>query len=273
VRSEKWADYAVLLWEMALGTGGAKEASMITGIYQGAAAMNALERWQTAITGNLASGSVAGYKKDETSFSSALAGSTRLQPGDLSAEFQQYAPKATTRISDGQGAIRQTGKDTDLAIQGSGFFQVRTPEGQAYSRNGEFHVDSTGKLVNGQGLDVQSDAGPIQLDPKLGPVTINRTGQVSQGTTVLGKLLVMDLSKSGELQRSGSGLYVPADGSTPPRVENPEVMQGYIEESNVVPLQEMVNLIAVSRAYEVSQKLITSIDRTTGAAIETLGTP
>jgi flagellar basal-body rod protein FlgG len=268
------ANHAVLLWEMALGTGGAKEASMITGIYQGAAAMNALERWQTAISGNLASGSVAGYKKDETSFSSALAGSTRLQPGDLSAEVQQYAPKATTRISDSQGAVRQTGKDTDLAIQGAGFFQVNTPEGsKAYTRGGEFHVDNNSKLVNGQGLEVQSDAGPIQIDPKLGPVSIDRSGQVSQGKTVLGKLMVMDLSKSGELQRSGSGLYVPADGSTPPRVENPEVMQGYIEESNVVALQEMVNLIAVSRAYEVSQKLITSIDKTTGAAIDTLGTP
>ena len=59
----------------------------------------------------------------------------------------------------------------------------------------------------------------------------------------------------------------------PARVENPEVMQGYIEESNVVPLQEMVNLITVSRAYEVSQKLITSLDQTTRSAIETLGNP
>ena len=79
---------------------------MIPGIYQGASAMNALERWQTAITSNLASGSVAGFKKDDTSFSSALAGSTRLVPGEASAEIKQYTPQATTRITDTQGRFQ-----------------------------------------------------------------------------------------------------------------------------------------------------------------------
>ncbi len=235
--------------------------------------MSALERWQTAITGNLASGSVAGFKKDETSFSSALAGSTKLQPGDLAAEFKHYAPQATSRVGDGQGALKQTGKDLDLAVQGPGYFQVRTPEGgSAYTRNGEFHLDGNGKLVNKQGLEVLSDAGPINVDIKLGPVSVDRGGQIAQGQNVLGKLALFDLSKA-QLQRTGEGLVVPAEGGTPARVQNPEVMQGYIEESNVVPLQEMVNLITVSRAYEVSQKLITAIDQTTRSAIDTLGTP
>jgi len=247
---------------------------MIPGIYQGAAAMSALERWQTAITGNLASGSVAGFKKDETSFSSALAGGTKLQPGDRSAAAERLMPQATSRVSDSQGALRQTGKDLDFAVQGPGYFQIRTPAGgNAFTRNGEFHLDGTGKLVNKQGLEVQSDAGPVNVDIQLGAVTVDRTGQISQGDNVLGKLAVFDLAKSGQLKRSGDGLMVPADGSTPPRVENPEMLQGYVEESNVVPLQEMVNLISVSRAYEVSQKLITALDQTTHSAIETLGNP
>jgi flagellar basal-body rod protein FlgF len=235
--------------------------------------MNALERWQTAITGNLASSSVAGYKKDDTSFSSALAGSTRLQPGEMSAEIKQYAPQATTRVSDGQGALRQTGKDMDFAVQGEGYFQVKTSSGHGYTRNGEFHLDSTGKVMNGQGLEVQGESGPITVDTSLGPIGVDRTGQISQGKTIVGKLAVFDLAKSGQLKRSGTGLFVPEDGNTPARVAKPEVMQGFVEESNVVPLQEMVNLITVSRAYEVSQKLITSIDQTTHSAIDTLGTP
>jgi flagellar basal-body rod protein FlgF len=247
---------------------------MIPAIYQGASAMNALERWQTAITSNLASGSVAGFKKDDTSFSSALAGSTRLQPGEVSAEIKQYTPQATTRVSDTQGTLRQTGKDLDFAVEGAGYFQVKSASGgHGYTRNGEFHLDASGKLLNGQGLEVQGDAGPIKVDLNLGPISVDRTGQISQGKTVLGKLGVFDLSKAGQLQRSGNGLFVAPDGGTPAKVEKPEVMQGYIEESNVVPLQEMVNLITVSRAYEVSQKLITSIDQTTHSAIETLGTP
>ncbi|MEA3213584.1 MAG: flagellar basal-body rod protein FlgF [Chthoniobacter sp.] len=246
---------------------------MIPGIYQGAAAMNALERWQTAITGNLASGSVAGFKKDETSFSAALGGSTKLQPGGLSAEIKRLMPQATSRVSDSQGALRQTGKDLDFAVQGPGYFQVRTPGGgNAYTRNGEFHLDGNGKLVNHQGLEIQGDAGPLNVDINLGPVTVDRTGQLAQGGNTLGKFSVFDLAKS-KLQRSGDGLLVPEEGGTPPRVENPDVLQGSVEESNVIPLQEMVNLITVSRAYEVSQKLITSIDQTTRSAIETLGTP
>jgi len=235
--------------------------------------MNALERWQTAIASNLASGSVAGYKKDDTSFSSALAGSTRLLPGEPSAEIKQYAPQATTRITDTQGALRQTGKDLDFAVQGPGYFQVKTSAGPAYTRNGEFHLDGKGKLLNGQGLEVHGEAGPITVDLNQGPISVDRAGQITQGTTTVGKLAVFDLSKTGQLQRSGTGLFVAPEDTTPTRVEKPEIMQGYIEESNVAPLQEMVNLIQVSRAYEVSQKLITSIDNTTRSAIETLGTP
>lgn len=236
--------------------------------------MNALERWQTAITSNLASGSVAGYKKDETSFSSALAGSLRMQPGEMSPEIKSYAPRATTHISDGQGAVRQTGKDLDFAVQGSGYFQIKTADGNtAYTRNGEFHLDPSGKLINNQGHEVQGESGGITVDPKQGPLTVDRGGQISQGKTVLGKLPLYDLAKGGEMHRKGDGLFALKDDATPARVEKPEVLQGFIEESNVIPLQEMVNLIAVSRAYEISQKLITSIDQTTHSAIETLGTP
>jgi flagellar basal-body rod protein FlgF len=235
--------------------------------------MNALERWQTAISSNLASGSVAGFKKEDTSFSSALAGRARLLPGEASAEIMQYAPQATTRITDAQGALRQTGKDLDFAVQGPGYFQVQTSAGPAYTRNGEFHLDGRGKLLNGQGLEVHGEAGPITIDLTQGPITVDQSGQIHQGKDIAGKLALFDLSKTGQLQRSGTGLFVTPEGVTPERVEKPEIMQGYIEESNVVPLQEMVNLITVSRAYEVSQKLITSIDQTTRSAIETLGTP
>lgn len=247
---------------------------MIAGIYQGAASMSALERWQTAISSNLASASTAGFKKDETTFSAESAGGARSRAGEFSAKLESLMPKSTSRVSDSQGAVRQTGKELDLAVQGSGYFQVRTAAGEmAYTRNGEFNLNNSGKLVNNQGLEVQGESGPVNVDIKLGPISIDRTGQISQGNTTLGKLALFDLAKSGELKRSGDGLMVPADDSTPTRVAKPEVLQGYVEESNVVPLQEMVNLISVSRAYETSQKLISSLDQTTHSAIEALGNP
>lgn len=247
---------------------------MIQGIYQGAAAMNALERWQSAIASNLASGSVAGYKKDETSFSSQLSGKTQLTDDPISGGVSRVVPQATVRVSDSPGALRQTDKPLDLAIQGGGYFQVQAPNGdKGFTRNGEFHIDAKGTLITTQGEKVLGEKGPITVDPSLGPVTVTRTGDVTQGETPIGKLALFDLSKSGELRRSGAGLLNPADGSTPNKMQKPEVIQGYVEESNVVPLQEMVNLISVSRAYEVSQKLITTIDQTSRAAIDTLGSP
>jgi len=236
--------------------------------------MNALERWQTAITSNLAAGSVTGFKKNETTFSSALAANSGLQTGDSGSAVDQMMPQATSQVNDSQGPLRQTGSVLNFAVQGPGYFQVQTPGGgKAYTRDGEFHLDATGTLVTNQGLAVLGDSGPIKLDMSLGPVTVDPSGEISQGDTVVGKLAVADLSNSGQLQRSGNGLMAPANGSVPQPVENPVLMQGYVEDSNVVPLQEMVNLISVSRAYEVSQKLITSMDQTSHAAVETLGTP
>jgi flagellar basal-body rod protein FlgF len=236
--------------------------------------MSALERWQTAISSNLASGSVVGFKKDETAFSSAMVGNTKLEPGDLSADFKHTVPQASGRINDSQGVLRQTGKDLDFALQGAGYFKVRTREGgDAYTRNGEFHLDGSGKLVNNQGLDVTGDSGPIIVDIKQGPVTVDSDGKISQGEKALGKLSAYDLSKSGSLKRTGDGLFTPGQEGPVPPMENPQIFQGYVEESNVTPLQEMVNLIAVSRAYEVSQKLITTLDRTSQSAIESLGSP
>ncbi len=236
--------------------------------------MSALERWQTAIAGNLASGSVAGFKKDETTFSSVATGQTSLDPMNGSAVFKRSVPQATTRLHEGQGTLRQTGKDLDFAIQGPGYFQVRTADGgTGYTRNGEFHLDANGKLVNGQGNDVMGEGGPLTIDVKLGPVSVNAAGQIIQGENTVGKIGVFDLSQSGSLKRTGDGLLVPSEDSRPGPVEAPQISQGYVEESNVSPLQEMVNLITVSRAYEVSQKLITTMDQLTHSAIESLGTP
>jgi flagellar basal body rod protein FlgG len=247
---------------------------MIEGIYQGAASMDALERWQSSIADNLASSSVPGYKGDETSFSGVAAGSTKLAPGDFGAAFARQAPKESHHVNTQPGTVLQTGKDTDLAVQGSGFFQVQGPDGKpGYTRNGEFHLDRNGTLVTNAGQQVMGEGGALTIDPTLGAVTVDHTGQVSQGGNIVGKIALYDAGASDQLQRAANGMLVTKDGSTPKLVENPEVQQGYIEQSNVQPLQEMVNMISVSRAYEISQKLITSLDRTTGSAIESLGTP
>jgi flagellar basal body rod protein FlgG len=236
---------------------------MIQGIYQGAASMNALEKWQTAISANLAAGSVAGYKKEDTNFSGLAAGSKQKGGDDFDASVGLTMPQANNKLNLTQGPMQQTG-----------FFQIKTPTGtKVYTRNGEFHIDSTGKLVTNQGNTVIGDSGPITTDPNNGPVTVNHLGEVSQNGGVIGKLTLYDVGAKGEWQQAGSGVFIPKSGSQAAPVATPHVLQGYVEESNVVPLQEMVSLISVSRAYEISQKLVTTLDQSTHSAIDTLGAP
>jgi flagellar basal-body rod protein FlgF len=247
---------------------------MIQGIYQGAASMNALEKWQTAISANLAAGSVAGYKKEDTTFSGIAAGATQTAADDFDPAVGLTMPQANNKLSLGQGPLLQTGKDMDLAVQGPGFFQIKTSAGgSAYTRNGEFHIDATGKLVTNQGNAVLGDTGPITTDPNLGAVTVSHAGELLQNGTAIGKIPIYDVGANGGWQRASNGTFVPKDGSQATPVAKPDMLQGYVEESNVAPLQEMVNLISVSRAYEISQKLVTTLDQSTHSAIDVLGTP
>src|SRR5208283_621159 len=161
-------------------------AVMNVSLYQAAAALNASARWQDIITQNLASGSVPGFKKQDLTFSSveAAQGQGGLIPTTQSAtNFQQ-------------GQIRPTNVPTDVAIEGDGFFAVQLPSGQtAYTRDGEFQFNAQGQLVTKQGYLVQTDSGPIQMDPKIsGPISIASDGTVSQvfnqSSNQLGKLKI-----------------------------------------------------------------------------------
>lgn len=237
--------------------------------------MHALERWQATVASNLSLGSVPGFKKDDTQFRAEAAGSLGAgESSSLGSRAKDVMPTIRQQINTSQGSLKQTGKDFDVAVQGPGFFQVKTSAGlTGYTRNGEFHLDPTGTLVTNTGHQVMGEGGPITIDPELGPVTIDEAGEVTQGDTSIGKLALYDAPAAGDLRRVQDGLLIPKDGSTPARVTDPKVLQKFVEESNVAPLEEMVNLIQVSRAYEASQKVVTSLDQTTKNAIETLGNP
>ncbi|MGC3991879.1 MAG: flagellar hook basal-body protein [Chthoniobacteraceae bacterium] len=186
---------------------------MIQGIYQGAASMDALERWQSTIADNLASGSVAGYKKDDTSFSGVAMGLTKLNANGAFSVAQ--GPQEKHSIDTTQGMVQQTGKDTDIAVEGSGFFQVQGPTGtKGYTRDGEFHFNAEGTLVTSSGLKVMGDGGnPISVDMTQGPVSVSHAGQLSQNGNIVGKIPLYDASASDQLQRAASGLMVTKDGS------------------------------------------------------------
>jgi flagellar basal body rod protein FlgG len=249
---------------------------MNIGLYQSAASMAALERWQDSVSQNISSGQTSGYRKRTIEFSTETAGEIRPDgkarlgvDGGIPAVF----PKTSAGINFVSGETMPTRRELDFAVQGDGFFEVQMPDGSmAYTRSGEFRLRPDRTLVNSAGLEVMTDSGnPIVLLPGQGQIIVNPDGTVVQGTTALGKLSVQKFSNQAALIPTAGGMFIAGAGAGKSSVDEPEVMQGYLEQSNVQPLREMVDLVIISRAYEANQKMITTIDQQMQKALEALG--
>ncbi len=245
---------------------------MNVSLYQAASALTANARWQEAVSENLASASVPGYKKQELSFAAVEAGLRASQAGAA----QVMMPQATTATSFQAGEVRYTGVNTDVAIEGTGFFQVQMPNGTlGYSRDGEFQISAQGQLVNKQGFALIGQGGPIQLDGKNpAPVSIAATGEVSQGGETKGKLKVVEFDNPQLLQQTGGGCFLAGNPNLHSTdVSQPSLRQGYLEAANTTPVMEMADLIRVMRGFEANQHVIQLQDDRMSKAISELGNP
>jgi flagellar basal-body rod protein FlgF len=249
---------------------------MNIGLYQSASALSALERWQDSVSQNITSSQTSGYRKRTVNFST-------QQAGELHAERRTHIgrdsgmamsfPKVNTGINFVNGETQPTRREFDAAIQGDGFFEVQLKDGsKAYTRSGEFQLHSDRTLVTSGGNEVLSDGGaPITLIAGGGPLTINRDGTVFQGENSLGKLSVQKFANNAALIPIAGGYFAPAPGVQPESVDKPELLQGYLEGSNVSALREMVDLVLISRAYEANQKIIKTVDDQMQKTFEALG--
>ncbi len=249
---------------------------MNIGLYQSASSLSALERWQDSVAQNIASSQLTGYRKRTVNFSAEAAGEIQTDPkGRVGHEGGQPSifPKINTGINFVTGDTQPTRRELDVAIQGEGFFAMQLPDGsRAYTRNGEFHVNPDRTLVSSTGAEILSDSGsPITLVPGGGEVTINQDGTLFQGSTSLGKLSVQKFADNSQLAPVAGGAFIPTGGMTPIPVDKPQLLQGYLEGSNVTPLREMVDLVLISRAYEANQKMITTVDEQMQKTLDALG--
>lgn len=248
---------------------------MSIGLYQSAATLSALERWQDVVAQNITSSQITGYRKRTVSIATQNAGT--IESGSSSATGQDVGvpmvfSKVDTSVSFTTGETQPTRREFDVAIQGEGFFEVQMPDGsRAYTRNGEFRLRPDRTVVTSSGNEVLTDAGaPIVLVPGGGSVSINQDGTIYQGDTRLGKLSVQKFADPQALIPMG-GYFVPAAGATPEPVEEPDLLQGYLEGSNVTPLREMVDMVLISRAYEANQKIISTFDQEMEKTLQALG--
>lgn len=238
--------------------------------------MQAFERWQEAISQNLASASVDGYRRNEPSFQSVAEDVSKLKnaQGEVQKSVKGYVPEFKSTLSNAPGMIVSTGQDTNFAIEGDGFFRVRKPDGTfAYTRNGNFRLSPDFTLVTQQGYQVDGDNGPLQFRQEGGAVLLNPQGLILQGTLQIGRLAPFKFNRPTEMTRVGDGLLAPAPGDAAQPIEGQVVVHRALEASNVSTLREMVSMVTVSRAYEMARKVVEIQDDTAGKAIQTLGNP
>ncbi len=176
---------------------------------------------------------------------------------------------AVYRITE-QGAMTLTDNTLDLAIQGKGYFQIRTPNGDtAYTRDGAFQLSDQGQIVTQDGytvlpgITIPTDAVSVSVNSS-GEVSIKRDGQTT--STVVGQFQLATFANDAGLEAKGDNLYMETPASGGPLTGNPasvgygSLLQGYLEASNVNVVTEITDLITAQRAYEMNSKVIQTSD-------------
>lgn len=222
---------------------------------QVSSSIDALTQEFNIITHNLANVSTVGYKRRCNAFSKFLedqkAGTETYSPGgvDLNSVFDFS-----------QGNMVETGRELDFALYGKGFFVIETPEGPLYTRNGMLHTNQNGRIVDSQGRSVAGETGPITIPAGVGlsQLNVSADGSVSAGGTTIGKFKLVDFEDNEDkLSPAGSSCFWAPEDIKPVTAEHIIVKQGYQESSNVKMIDELVDMIMVSRLYEANMKFIT----------------
>lgn len=215
------------------------------------------------IANNIANISTSGFRRERNLFTE-MVRSLPVEGGSIS------MTDAGVRVTDfAAGAMAQTGGSLDLAIDGEGFFQVETPRGPALTRSGAFGLNADGELVTADGLRVLGDGGaPVLLPPDAGEIAVAGDGTISIDGAAVARIGVVVPEDPTALTRRDGVLF--EGGATVP-AEEAEIVQGFVEGSNVSPVQEMARMVFVQRAYELGQALLDREDERIRTAIRTLG--
>jgi flagellar basal-body rod protein FlgG len=248
---------------------------MLRALYSAAAGMHAQQSNLDVIANNLANVNTTGFKKSKIEFQDLLyeqeraagsdQGAGNLLPTGIQIGHGSQVV-ATSRIFS-NGELSRTAERLDVAIQGDGFFEVQLPDGsKAYTRDGAFKTDASGRVVTSDGLPVQ---GFQPVPPGTANITIAANGDVQYrgaGGNASFRIQLVRFTNPAGLEAMGRNLFRETPASGPAELGNPSengfgsLAQGYLELSNVKIVEEMVNLIVAQRAYEVNAKAVQASD-------------
>jgi flagellar basal-body rod protein FlgG len=252
---------------------------MIRSLWISKTGMDAQQTQLDVTSHNLANVGTTGFKRSRVAFEDLLYLNIR-QPGANSSQQTQLPtglqigtgvrPVATPRMFT-QGNLQQTGNSLDLAVNGTGFFQVALPDGTtAYTRDGTFHTDANGGIVTSNGFALSP---AITLPATAQSVTIGQDGTVTAtvpgqaAPQTVGQIQLASFINPGGLEAKGDNLFVESAASGTPSTNAPGsnglglLNQGFLETSNVNVVEELVSMIQTQRAYEINSKAIQTSDQ------------
>jgi flagellar basal-body rod protein FlgG len=238
---------------------------MLEGLYTAAAGMAAQQQRMDHLANDVANVNTAGYKHVRTGFRDLM----YQQTGRGASSNVTAGAGAATQIvgrSFAQGSLRQTGEPLDVALEGPGFLQVRTPDGQtALTRDGSLHVTNTGQLVTSSGAQLVPPV-TFPAGTNVANVSVAPDGTITSGTQTLGKLTAVDVPSPQALTSIGDNLFVANAQSGAARNVGTTFAGGYLEGSNVELSDAMVDMMDSQRAYELSSRAIRQQDEMMGIA-------
>ena len=251
-------------------------------LYTAATGMESLQTKLDVIANNLANVNTTGFKKGRANFEDLFYRHERFpgaidQAGNLTATGTSIglgSRVSSIQTEQRQGAFQASGNPLDLAVEGQGFFQLADSSGETrYTRSGNFSLNATGQLVAGSAQTGRLVTPPIQIPVNATGITVSSEGVVSAqlagqtSPTQVGTLQLALFPNPEGLMKHGENLYSQTDASGAPTQPTPGtqgvgyVRQGFLEASNVEPVQELIDLITTQRSFELNSQAIQAGDQ------------
>jgi flagellar basal-body rod protein FlgF len=238
---------------------------MQSGLYVALSSQIALDRRMNTIADNLANMNTVGFRATQLKFDDVVkkADGTRVA----------YVNEGQEYVSTRNGGLTQTKNPLDFATKGDVWFSIETPSGTAITRDGRFSMLESGQLVTLEGYPVlDAGGGQITLDPAAGPPELSQDGTLHQNGKPVASLGLFEADVGPNFIRAGNSAIIPAQ-QPQPVVDRAGagVVQGFLEQANVNPIEQMTQMITVSRAFENVTQLMRDSESSMSDAIKTLG--
>jgi flagellar basal-body rod protein FlgF len=240
---------------------------MQSALYVGLSAQVALEKRLQTIANNVANVNTTAFRTDVVKFETVLsrAGATPVA----------FSSPGNNVISREAGNVTETGNPLDVAVVGQGFVAFAGPNGTVYTRDGRLQIAPNGDLQTLTGFPVVDSGGAqITVDPNGGPLSIARSGAITQDGNEVGTLGLFNIPADANLDRYGNSGVIPDRPATAiVDFTRDGFRQSYVEGSGANPMLELTRLISASRAFEGTNSLVEGTESSLQNAIRTLGEP